>query len=288
MLDPKVVTVYDVDGVLVEMGERRVPSEVSNRFAINTIPTFVATGKPINWAWDIAVQIWGCGVFGENGAVYQMAHVENWGYTRVEEEVLTVDPGDIHRLLELLHFRRDDRNPYMQASITVEGKTDLVLVEPDKKVAVAFGTRGMHGFPFPSPGCRWSGEELCESISRLIEENGLGVRVIGPHPDGNIDFQPMVSDKVVDKSVIPGILRKLYPNAQIVVLVDGVNDISLAQHPDVFPITFANGCVQVKDVVRERGGLLINKVGYEGGVLEALEWINHEMLQIPRPRSPVS
>ena len=270
---PQVVSIADSDGVLVQPGEHNVSDDVSRLFCFTPVVAFVATGRSIEWGWDIGVQIQARGVFGENAAAYQMGLSVNGQY-RLEDPVCVVDTTEIERLKKAMRFQSDDHT--LSATISLGAEAGRVLVEPGKRVILTLGSRTMHGFQLPD--CRWSAEELKEKVLRLIRAEGLNIEVVGPHPDGNIDLQPIVDGKVVDKSNIPDILHTLYPSAMIIALVDGINDKSLARHPLVYPITFANGCKEVKEAVCERGGLIIPKVGHEGGCLEALYYIRREFL----------
>ena len=272
---PQIAIIADSDGVLVQPGKHDVSKDVSRLFRFTPVVAFVATGRSLNWGWTIGEQIGARGVFAENSARYQFGRSVNFTYS-LEEERCVVDPAHIQCLAKLIQLGRDEGGSI--ATIQINGTRGRVFVHPDKKATLTLGTRASDGSKVS--GCPWISEQLKDKLTKLIEMQGLEIGCIGPFSDGNLDFQPQKDGRLVDKSWIPPIVQERFPSARPVALVDGINDVSLARHPLVYPITFANGCKEVKEAVRERGGLIIPKVGHEGGCLEALYYIRREFLGI--------
>ena len=168
----------------------------------------------------------------------------------------------------------------LRATIQMNGEVYPVLIEQGKKEVFTLATKSIGGLV--NEGLELNPEELKDKISEFLERRDLKIGVVGPYPDGNIDFLPLGEEGVMlDKGVVPGLIQSSFPSVtRIFALVDGDNDISLAAHPDVFPITFANGSDGVKTVVRQKGGIVIERVGYEGGCAEALRIIRSHFMGI--------
>ena len=265
---PRVAVIVDIDGVLVKEGGRKVSDDIQRLCSLTPFLPVIASGKSVDYCWILGYQISAKGVFAENGTVYQL-------FKTADDRVVTADVvsvvknSDIALLKQALCFRETGHG---HAEIEIEGEVSPVLFEPGKAAILTLATLD---------NCRWTPLELKERIQTLILKHRLRIEVVGPHKDGCLDFQPVDEHgQPYDKRSVPGVIRERFPFVQtIVALIDGDNDLPLASHPDVYPITFKNGSDKVKSIVGRRG-LVIEKVGYEGGCLDALYYIRREFLGI--------
>jgi len=265
VLNPRVAVIFDIDGVLVKEGERKVSDAIQRLCNLTPFLPFIASGKPINYCWILGHQISANGVFAENGTVHQLSRDR----VVADDIVSVVKNSDIALLKEALHFRGIG---WAHAEVEIDGEVSPVLFEPGKAAILTLATLD---------NCRWTPLELKERVQTLIQKHRLRIEVVGPHKDGCLDFQPVDEHgQPYDKRSVPGVIKERFPFVQtIVALIDGDNDLPLASHPDVYPITFKNGSDGVKNIVGRRG-FVIEKVGYEGGCLEALYYIRREFLGI--------
>lgn len=278
ILWPEVAVIADLDGVLTEDGQTQVSEDLRPLFQLTPVLSFVASGRPLEYCWEVGSQIHARGVFAENGLRYQFTGVKD-GKIYAEPAKAVACRNEIPRLKELIGFEVT-RAP--RAKVTIEGDSSPVLFELGKKEMLTLATREVRdqGLFVSLNDCRWTAQELHELSVRVIRSKGLRVAALGPYRDGNIDYQPADQDgQPYGKRIIPQVIRQRFPWVKkIVVLVDGPNDVQLAADSDVFPVTFGNGCDATKKAVEENGGLVLESPGYEGGCVQAMQYIRQEFL----------
>lgn len=272
----KIALILDGDGVLVKPGTQDVPEEV--RTLLFFTPEFfpiVATGRPLGWGWTIGEQIHAIGVFGENGLVFQSRKGEQiedaWSISRT----LKTDAG---ALKEALHFEIIGGS---RAKITVNEQEYPVFVELGKEEILTLGTLEVE--QRETEEFLLTPQELKQMCADIIRKNKLRIGILGPYSDGHVEFLPLSDDgRLLDKRIIPGILQFRFKGKfeKLIAFIDGANDISLALHKDVFPVTFANGVDAIKQIVAARNGLIVDMPGYEGGCAEALRILRNDLLGI--------
>lgn len=269
-LRSKEAFVFDADGVLVQQRQVKASLDLQNLLRGTPVLKFVASGRRLGSCWEIGSQISARGVFAENGARYQISSND------AKSAVLY---NDIPRFKEIIEFERNG-SPY--AKVTLGGKRSKVLVELGKQEILTLGTVSMRdqGLEHKLPDCCWSSGELRELTIDVIKRESLNISVLGPYEDHNIDYQPIDPNGVpYDKRIIPDIICENFPWVKtIIVFVDGPNDVGLASRPDVLPITFENGCDEVKEVVEANGGIVFKGAGYEGGCIKAVQYVRKEIL----------
>jgi len=275
VLRPKVAGIFDLDGVLVPQRQVRIFQDLSVLLRATCMLKFVASGRPLGSCWEVGSQISARGVFAENGAWYQMSD------DKPKSAVLS---NDIPRFREAIGLEMPSGVGSPYARIMLGGECSPILVESGKQEILTLGTVSMReqGIECHLPDCRWDSKELRDLTLDVIKRQGLNIGVYGPYEDHNIDYQPMDLKGVpYDKRIIPDIIREHFPWVEkIIAFVDGPNDVGLAGQPGVLPITFENGCDEVKKVVKENGGIVFDGLGYVDGCINAVQHVRTEIMSL--------
>lgn len=267
------VLILDSDGVLVKPGTYDVPDEVRTLLSF-TLEFFVviASGRALPWCWEIGKKINAAGVFAENGLVFQFSKGEG-----LEDpwRLSSVLKTDIDALKKALGFQIIEG---ARAKIRINGQEYPVFVEPGKEEILTLGA--LEPKTWKKEGPLLAPHALREECAKIIRESKLKIGILGPHSDGHVEFLPVADDgRTLDKRIIPDILKSRFPGKfkKILAFVDGINDVSLALHKDVFPVTFANGTDVIKQIIASRNGLLVDTPGYEGGCAQALRVLRGDL-----------
>lgn len=242
------VFVFDADGTLTEPGDSRVPEGITKLLARISIPSVVASGRGAEHCEEIRRQICGHGWFAENAYFCQFRG----------EEVRILGNGDVSDLKRAVGFTVLRERV---ATLTLDGRVCVVPFEPKQ------GILTLRPLDF---GAGLDPRAIRILMEGEITRHGLKVEVIGPHPDGGLDFLPFANGGPLNKGIVPRLLRKRFPKAKIAVFGDGEPDIPMAELADLV-VTFANGHPDLQALARERGGIVVPLPGPKGGCAQGIK-----------------